>query len=97
MRQDSSWADAGDLAYTVEEFERTGFQSALNYYRSIEPFFAMARPFYHALIRQPAFFLYGEEDGVRPNTKANGKRSARVRTGLAGFCRSPKGWTLATT
>ena len=58
------WADPNDMQYVVTEFERTGFGSALNYYSSIEPFFKLARPFRGALIQQPAFFLYGEVDGV---------------------------------
>ena len=38
------WADAGDVAYAVTEFQRTGFGGGLSYYRSILPFFDLAAP-----------------------------------------------------
>ena len=79
------WADDTDLAYVVSEFERTGFGPALNYYSSIEPFFQLARPFRGALIHQPAYFLYGEVDGVAKLRKPNEEALRSIVPGLKGF------------
>ena len=48
----------------MAEFERTGFHRPLNYYRSLQPFFDLGKAFAGVKIRQPAFFLSGEVDGV---------------------------------
>ncbi len=58
------WADAGDVAAAVADFQRSGFHGPLNYYRAIQPFFDMAGAFAGATIRQPSFFLMGKADGL---------------------------------
>ncbi len=58
------WADPADIAYAVAEFERTGFHRPLNYYRSLQSFFDLGKGYKGVTIRQPAFFLTGEADGV---------------------------------
>ncbi len=58
------WADPGDVAYAVAEFQRTGFRAALNYYRSIPPFFAAAGAFRGLVIEQPSYYLVGEFDAL---------------------------------
>lgn len=48
----------------MTEFERTGFHRPLNYYRSPQAFFDLGKAYKGVPIRQPAFFLTGEADGV---------------------------------
>lgn len=83
------WADAEDVAYTVAEFQRTGFHGGLNYYRSIQAGFDLSAPFKGAIIRQPSFFIVGEADGlnkVRPSTEQGLRASL---PGLRGFVSLP--------
>ena len=57
---DSTYVDEA-----VANFTRTGFRGGLGYYRSIDPFFAVAsRAYAGAVIRQPSFFLTGARDGL---------------------------------
>lgn len=54
------------LREAVAAFGRTGFHGALNYYRAIDPFFALAsRAYAGATLRQPSWFLTGAEDALR--------------------------------
>lgn len=56
----------GYIDEAVAAFQRTGFHGPLNYYRAIDPFFALAsRAYAGATIRQPSWFLTGAEDGLR--------------------------------
>jgi pimeloyl-ACP methyl ester carboxylesterase len=64
-----AWADADDVAYAVGEFTRTGFEKPLNSYRSLQLFSDLTKPFAGMKVEQPAFFLWGEVDGL-----------ARIRT-----------------
>lgn len=84
------WADTADMNYITTEFERTGFGPALTYYSSIEPFFNLARPFRNALIQQPAFFLYGEVDGVTQLRKPDEGTLRSIVPGLKGFVGLPE-------
>jgi pimeloyl-ACP methyl ester carboxylesterase len=52
------------IAEAINAFSRTGFRGGLNYYRAIDPFFARARAFAGATIRQPSYFLTGSKDGL---------------------------------
>ncbi len=84
-----AWADPEDVAYTVAEFQRTGFHAPLNYYRSIQLFYDLARAFKGSFIRQPSFFLVGEADGIntmRRTTEADLRASL---PGLRGFVELP--------
>lgn len=58
------WADPNDVAYTIEEYQRTGFRAALNYYRAIPLSFELLAPFKGARVRQPSYFVLGKEDGL---------------------------------
>jgi len=83
------WADAEDVAYTVAEFQRTGFHGGLNYYRSIQAGFDLSARFKGAMIRQPSFFVVGETDGlnkIRPSTEQTLRASL---PGLRGFVSLP--------
>ena len=54
------------LGEAVAAFQRSGFHGALNYYRAIDPFLAVASgPYAGATIAQPSWFLTGAEDGLR--------------------------------
>ena len=79
------WADAGDVAAAIADFQRNGFHGPLNYYRAIEPFFEMSGAFAGATIRQPSFFLTGSADGlakVRTVTEQSLRRSLPGLRGL---------------
>lgn len=78
------WADADDVAYTVAEFERTGFRGGLNYYRSIQPGFDLAAPFAGAVVRQPSFFLIGRADGLNELGRRTTDELRRSLPGLRG-------------
>jgi pimeloyl-ACP methyl ester carboxylesterase len=60
----ASWMTSEDLDHYVENFERTGFSGALNYYRNIDRNWELTAP-YGDRIDQPAMFLTGERDPVR--------------------------------
>ncbi len=53
----------------VQEFTRTGFHGALNYYRAIDIFARHWDAFAGAKIKQPSMFLAGERDGQNRLTK----------------------------
>ena len=78
--------DGDYLNEAIASFSRTGFHGGLNYYRAIDPFFALASGAYAgATIRQPSFFVTGALDGlnrVREPTE-DGLRAAVP--GLRGF------------
>jgi pimeloyl-ACP methyl ester carboxylesterase len=59
------WADIADINSAIEDFERTGFRGPLNYYRSLQPSFELTAALKGALVTQPAYFLAGEEDGLK--------------------------------
>jgi pimeloyl-ACP methyl ester carboxylesterase len=55
------------LRTAVAAFAARGFHGPLNYYRALDPWFAIASaPYAGATIAQPSFFLTGAEDGLRP-------------------------------
>ena len=83
------WADAEDIAYGVAEFERTGFHRPLNYYRSLQPFFDLGKAFKGVTVRQPAFFLSGEVDGVNKIRKFTEEQLREVVPGLRGMRELP--------
>ncbi len=83
------WADAEDVAFTIGEFQRTGFHAPLNYYRSIEPFFAQTEAFSGLKINQPSFYLVGEVDGLNLMLKTSEKELRVGLPGLRGFLEVP--------
>jgi len=60
-----TWLTERDLDVFTEEFERTGFRSALDWYRNIDRNWELTFFLNGAKIRQPALFVAGELDGVR--------------------------------
>jgi pimeloyl-ACP methyl ester carboxylesterase len=49
----------------MNEFQRTGFHGALNYYRAAEPYFYLSAAFKGAKITQPSFYMVGNSDGLK--------------------------------
>jgi pimeloyl-ACP methyl ester carboxylesterase len=59
-----SWLTEADLDFYTEEFSRTGFRGALNWYRNIDRNWELMAPFAGAHISVPALFIAGERDAV---------------------------------
>jgi pimeloyl-ACP methyl ester carboxylesterase len=59
-----SWLTEADLDFYAEEFSRTGFRGALNWYRNIDRNWELMAPFAGARISVPALFIAGERDPV---------------------------------
>lgn len=77
------WADPSDVAYAVAEFERTGFHKPLSYYRALQSLFDLGKAYKGVTIRQPSFFLTGEDDGVN---KMRPLDEAELRQNAPGLC-----------
>jgi pimeloyl-ACP methyl ester carboxylesterase len=74
------------VTHTVQAFKKTGFHGALNYYRAIDPFLASAgRAFAGATIRQPSFFLTGQDDGLNVVRSVTAESLRGVVPALCGF------------
>ena len=80
-----SWADPDDVDYLVGEFQRTGFAAPLSYYRSIQPFFDLARPYVGARIEQPSFFMVGELDAAYNSLPLTEDELRKALPGLRGL------------
>jgi pimeloyl-ACP methyl ester carboxylesterase len=78
-----------DPAYVdemIRVFGRRGFHAPLNYYRAIDPFFALAsRAFAGRVIVQPSFFLTGEADGLNAVRSRTEAALRETLPGLQGF------------
>lgn len=59
------WADPEDVGYAIGEFQRTGFEAPLNYYRSIQPFYDLTKAFRGLTVQQPSYYLTGELDALQ--------------------------------
>jgi pimeloyl-ACP methyl ester carboxylesterase len=81
-----TWIDPQILADVVKSFQRTGFHSALNYYRSWEPYFKLAAPvFAGTRITQPAFLLSGLRDGMNQGQRPDEKITRELLPDLRGL------------
>ena len=58
------WLTEADLEHMAGEFRRIGFRGGLNWYRNIDRNWELLAPWAGAVIRQPALFIAGREDGV---------------------------------
>lgn len=58
----NQWLTEDELAHCANEFERTGFQGGLNWYRAAPSGHEQKRPFAGKTIDTPAFFVSGERD-----------------------------------
>ncbi len=81
-----TWIDADDLAYTIDEFRRTGFRGGLNWYRAVRSGPELLAPWRGAPIRQPSLFIAGGLDDVMkfPASAAAVARFDRSLPGLRG-------------
>jgi pimeloyl-ACP methyl ester carboxylesterase len=77
------WADLDDLRDEIADFTRTGFHTALNYYRALQLSFDLLAPFKGQLVTQPSFFLGGAEDALV--TLGGPKTPAALRKVLPGL------------
>jgi pimeloyl-ACP methyl ester carboxylesterase len=59
-----AWMSHTDLDYYAEEFERTGFQSALNFYRAADLTWYEMAPWRGAHVTVPAAYIAGDKDLV---------------------------------
>jgi pimeloyl-ACP methyl ester carboxylesterase len=80
------WVKADDLAYTVEEFRRTGFLGGLNWYRSLRLSWELLAPWRGAVIHQPSLFIAGDRDDVMkfPTSRASIDKFSQTLPGLRG-------------
>lgn len=79
------WADPEDVAYTIKEYQRTGFRAGLNYYRAIPLSFELLAPFKGAKVRQPSYFVLGREDGLYSLFKKTLEELRENMPGLRGY------------
>jgi pimeloyl-ACP methyl ester carboxylesterase len=81
-----AWVDSEDLAYSVAEFERTGFRGGLNWYRAIRLSWELLAPWRGAVIHQPSLFIGGDRDDVLkfPNSRASIDKFGQTLPGLRG-------------
>ena len=59
-----AWVDPGYMAHTIRTFERTGFDTGLNYYRVLQVTFDLTAAFKNATVLQPSLYLWGGADGL---------------------------------
>ena len=59
-----NWLTREDLNYYVEQFKKSGFRGALNWYRNIVRNTEIAPQLETAKIKQPAYFIAGSKDDV---------------------------------
>ncbi len=62
-----AWLSAADVDFYAEQFSRSGFQGALNWYRNIDVIPAMLSPFVGAALQPPTLYLYGDRDMIAGN------------------------------
>jgi pimeloyl-ACP methyl ester carboxylesterase len=80
-----SWINPEDMAYTINEFKRTGFHGGLNYYRAIAPGFRLAAAYKGAVVHQPSYFVTGSAEAMKELGIINQEYVARYLPGLKGY------------
>jgi pimeloyl-ACP methyl ester carboxylesterase len=58
------WADPDYVRHTIATFEKTGFDTGLNYYRAVQKTFDLTAAFKNAVIQQPSLYIWGAADGL---------------------------------
>jgi pimeloyl-ACP methyl ester carboxylesterase len=56
------WLSRDEFDVLAAEFERTGFTGGLNWYRALDRNWELTADYADAVVRVPAFFVYGERD-----------------------------------
>lgn len=64
-----AWLTRHDLDVYSRAFKHSGFQGALNWYRNIDRNWELTAAFQALKIRQPAWFITGEQDPIYPWVK----------------------------
>jgi len=59
-----SWLTNDDISYFVESYKQSGYRGGLNWYRNIDRNWEFSGAWEGLMIRQPALFIAGSEDGV---------------------------------
>lgn len=77
-----AWLSADDLAFYVNEFERTGLTGGFNRYRNITRDWTELAPWRFAPITQPSLFIGGDRDGPTQLGRAAIERFDRNLPGL---------------
>src|SRR5204862_830736 len=77
-----AWLSEEELAYYVEEFERTGFTGGLNYYRNMDRTWELTEYLDGRTIDCPSLFVTGSADPVGQFMPAD--KLERVLTDLRG-------------
>jgi pimeloyl-ACP methyl ester carboxylesterase len=57
-----AWLSEDELDYCAGEFERTGFEAAINWYRNSDRNWELLAAYSGAKVTQPTLFLFGEQD-----------------------------------
>lgn len=58
------WLDPGYLQHNIESFEKTGFDTGMNYYRAVQMSFDLTAAYRDLAVQQPALYLWGADDGL---------------------------------
>ena len=74
-----SWLTQQELDYYISEFQRTGFTSALNWYRNFDRNWELTAHPPAATITAPALYLAGTDDPVLSFTRTD--RHSKIVTG----------------
>lgn len=59
-----TWLSESDVVHWTEEFERTGFTGALNWYRNVNANWELLAPWAGAKVMVPALYVVGDRDDV---------------------------------
>lgn len=59
-----AWLDPDYLRRTIASFERTGFETGLNYYRAVQKTFDLTAAYKDSVIEQPSLYVWGADDGL---------------------------------
>jgi pimeloyl-ACP methyl ester carboxylesterase len=61
-RELPGWLTEQDIDTIAQEFARTGFTPALNWFRNFDRNWALTHPWHNAVVRQPALYITGNRD-----------------------------------
>jgi len=76
------WAEPDYVGRTIAAFERSGFETGLNYYRAVPQTFELMSAYKNAVIRQPSLYIWGAADRLcqffhQDNPTINDMRSSQ--------------------